>query len=62
MNFEPEKITKEHVLQAVEQIKRTNAKLIPSRKFHVIINGESFPPKEILRYAHEQMNGDHICG
>ncbi|MEK0337025.1 MAG: hypothetical protein QQN41_06270, partial [Nitrosopumilus sp.] len=60
MAFEPKKITKEHVLKAIEHIKKHNIDLIPSTGYDVIIDEESFPPKEILRYAHEQMNGEHL--
>lgn len=60
MAFEPKKITKDHVLKAIEHIKKHNIDLIPSTGYDVIINKESFPPKEILRYAHEQMNGEHL--
>ncbi len=60
MAFEPKKITKEHVLKAIEHIKKLKIDLIPSTGYDVIINDEAFPPKEILRYAHEQMNGEHL--
>jgi len=60
MAFEPKKITREHVLKAIEHVKDNQIELIPSRKYKVLINGEYFPPKDILRYAHQQMNGEHI--
>ena len=59
MPFEPEKITKEHVLAAVNRIKTEQFALTPSTKFDVLIEGTTYPPKEIMRYAHEQMNGQH---
>jgi 5-methylcytosine-specific restriction protein B len=62
MAFEPTKITKEHILAAYEKIKRESPTLEPSTRWDVIINNETFPPKEIMRYAHEQMNGEHIWG
>lgn len=60
MNFEPEKITKEHVLKAVQQIESKEIKLRPSTGYDVIIGDKAYPPKEIMRYAHEEMNGKHI--
>lgn len=60
MAFEPNKITKEHVLKAVQEIENNNRELTPSTGYDVVINGKEYPPKEIMRYAHEQMNGEHI--
>jgi|GEM_PF-330622 len=59
MPFEPDKITKEHVLAAVNKIATEQLALTPSTKFDVLIEGTTYPPKEIMRYAHEQMNGQH---
>lgn len=60
MAFEPQKITKELIQKAVERIEKENIQLEPSTKFDVIINGKAYPPKEIMRYAHELLNGEHI--
>lgn len=60
MTFTPDKITKQHILDAVKKIENENIALEPSTKFDVIINGKPYPPKEIMRYAHELMNGEHI--
>ena len=60
MSFSPEKITKQHILDAVNKIEREKIRLEPSSKFDVIINDKTYPPKEIMRYAHEIMNGEHI--
>ncbi len=57
--FEPDKITKEHILRAVEKIEMEKITLIPSKKYSVIINGKKYPPKEVMRYAHEQMNTEY---
>lgn len=59
MALEPKKITKEHVLAAVRRIDASEVKLHPSTKFDVIINGKAYPPKEVMRYAHEEMNGEY---
>lgn len=60
MAFEPEKITRDLIQKAVEKIERENIQLEPSTKFDVIINDKAFPPKEIMRYAHELLNGERI--
>ena len=60
MAFSPEKITKKHILDAVKKIEKERIELEPSTKFDVIINGNRYPPKEVLRFAHELMNGERI--
>lgn len=60
MAFEPDKITRDLIQKAVERIERENIQLEPSTKFDVVINGKAYPPKEIMRYAHELLNGEHI--
>jgi hypothetical protein len=60
MAFEPDKITKQHVLDAVKKIERENIQLEPSTRFDVVINGKAYLPKEVMRYAHELMNGEPI--
>ena len=60
MPFEPGKITKDHVLEAVRVIEERGLEMTPSTRWEVIINGNAYPPKEIMRYAHEQMNGERI--
>ena len=58
MAFEPDKITREHVLQAVERIESQKFVLKPSTVFDVIINNKLYPPKEIMRHAHAVLNGE----
>lgn len=58
MSFEPEKITKEHVLEAIRLIKTESKSLIPSTGYDVMIDGIAYPPKEVMRYAHYIMNGE----
>lgn len=60
MAFNPENITKKHILEAVNKIESEQLPLHPSTKFDVIINDKAYPPKEIMRYAHEIMNGEYI--
>lgn len=58
MPFRPNEITQEHVLQAVAKIESENIPLIPSTRYDVFIKGKPYPPKEIMRYAHEQLDGE----
>jgi 5-methylcytosine-specific restriction protein B len=60
MPFLPNNITRDHVLQAVAKIQTQNLSLKKSTGYDVVINGENFPPKEVMRYAHEVMNGERI--
>lgn len=52
-----DKITKQHVLDAVDKIEREGIALEPSTRFDVVINGKIYPPKEIMRYANLLANG-----
>lgn len=60
MPFEPKKITREHVLEAIKEIEENKLELTPSTQWDVIIDGKAYPPKDVLRYAHKQMNGEII--
>ena len=60
MSFEPKNITKDHILRGVAKIQEEQPDLKPSTRWDVIINGESYPPKEIMRYAHQEMNGEFV--
>ena len=52
-----DKITQEHVLQAVDKIEREGIELKSSTKYDVIINGKVYPPKEVMRFANMIANG-----
>ncbi len=60
MSFTPEHITREHISAAVQRIKGENISLRSSTGYDVIIDEKAYPPKEIMRYAHEEMNGKRI--
>jgi len=60
MSFEPKNITKEHILMGVEKIQEEQPELKPSTRWDVVINEKNYPPKEIMRYAHQEMNGERI--
>lgn len=57
MSFEPHKITQQHVLNAAEAIDAEQLVLKPSTKYDVIVNGKSYPPKDLMRLAHQQATG-----
>lgn len=52
--------TKQNILDAVKKIESENISLEPSTKLDVIVSGKAYPPKEVMCYAHELMNGEHI--
>lgn len=60
MPFDPTKITRELILQAVEFIEKEQPKLRDSTRFDVYINSKPYPPKEIMAYAHFLLNGEKI--
>lgn len=60
MAFNPNGITKQHVLDAVDKIESEKIPLIKSTRWLVEIINMTYPPKDIMRYAHEQMNGEHM--
>jgi len=60
MAFNPNKITKEHVFDAIKTIEEKQPELNASTRWDVEINKKKYPPKEVMRFAHEQMNGEHI--
>lgn len=51
------KITRQHILDAVDKIERENIELSNSKGFDVIVNGKKYPPKEVMRYANLLANG-----
>lgn len=53
----PEKITKQHVLDAITKIEKDGTVLESSTGFDVIINRKPYPPKEVMRYANLVANG-----
>lgn len=60
MAFNPNDITRNHVKSAIERIEAEQVALKESSRWLVEINNSTYPPKEVMRYAHEQMNGEHI--
>ncbi|MBC5834353.1 AAA domain-containing protein [Flavobacterium sp. F372] len=60
MAFKPNEITKDHILKAIEKIEKEAIVLISPTRWNVEINNKKYPPKEVMRYAHEQMNGEKV--
>jgi len=60
MPFEPEKIKQEHIIEAAQQIDSGEYKIRESTGYDVVINGETYPPKEIMRFAHEKATGEYL--
>jgi len=60
MPYQPDNITKEHVLKAVARIESEQLPVKPSIRFDVVINGKTYPPKEVMRFAHAEMNGESL--
>ena len=59
MQFEPEKIKREHVLKAIEDISNNIVGVRPSTKFDLYYQGEIYPPKDVMRLAHEYAAGSY---
>lgn len=59
MKFNPNSITKDHVLKGVKAIEKENQDLIPSTRWNVIIDGKPYPPKEVMRYARHEFDGSY---
>ena len=53
-------IKKEHVLNAINKIESEKIELIPSTRWLLDVNGIKYPPKEVMRYAHEQLDGNKV--
>jgi 5-methylcytosine-specific restriction protein B len=60
MSFQPEKISKEHILKAAAIIDSDKYEINPSTGYDVIINGKKYPPKDIMRFAHELATGEYL--
>jgi hypothetical protein len=60
MPFTPKNITKAHITAAINKINLDKPDLKPSIRWDVIIEGQPYPPKEVMRYAHQEMNSEFI--
>lgn len=59
MAFQPEKITREHVLSALKAIDQGDLEIKPSTKFDLVFKGKTYPPKEVMRLAHKYAAGTY---
>jgi hypothetical protein len=57
MPFDPESITREHILQAFEELDKDQKKLNKSTRFDVLHAGKRYPPKEVMRIAQKLAGG-----
>ncbi|MEO3404889.1 hypothetical protein AAFN85_13370 [Mucilaginibacter sp. CAU 1740] len=57
MPFDPESITRDHILQAFEELDKDQKKLNKSTRFDVIHAGKRYPPKEVMRIAQKLAGG-----
>jgi hypothetical protein len=60
MPFQPEKITRENIIAAAAIMDSGEYEITPSTGYDVIVNGKTYPPKEIMRYAHQIAAGDFL--
>lgn len=60
MAFNPEKITKEHVIKAIAEILEQNLEVRRSTKFDILYRGRNYPPKDVMRLAHEYATGEYL--
>jgi len=60
MAFIPKEITRANVLAAIRKINVEKIDLIPSTRWDVIIDGNKYPPKEVMRHAHQELNGEYL--
>ncbi len=60
MPFQPEKITREHVLKSAQTIDSSDEEFHPSTKYDAIINGKAYPPKALMQLAHKEATGENI--
>lgn len=57
MQFKPSEITEVHVRKGLEKIKNSDKPLTNGTRWEVVIDGKSYPPKEVMRFAREQYDG-----
>lgn len=59
MPFQPEKIKRQHILQAIKEIEKGEIEVRPSTKFDIFYDGKTYPPKDTMRLAHEYATGEY---
>lgn len=59
-SFSPSSISTNHIRRAIELIKSGQESVKPSQIYDVIVDGERYPPKEVMRIAHGIATGNPI--
>jgi len=57
MSFQPEKITREDVIKAINDIENGLIGYRRSTKFDILYRGRTYPPKDVMRQAHKYATG-----
>ncbi|MBC7523244.1 MAG: hypothetical protein H7239_02230, partial [Flavobacterium sp.] len=57
MSFQPEKITREDVLKAINDIENGLIGYRRSTKFDILYRGRTYPPKDVMRQAYKYATG-----
>ncbi|MBC3847728.1 EVE domain-containing protein [Winogradskyella echinorum] len=60
MPFQPDKINREHVLRAFKEIDSGEIGVRQSTKFDILHEGKTYPPKDVMRLAHEYATGEYL--
>ena len=60
MPFQPEKIKRQHILKAFKEIDSGAIEIRPSTIYDVVYNGAAYPPKDVMRLAHEFATGEYL--
>ncbi|MEO6979276.1 MAG: hypothetical protein ABI113_12885, partial [Mucilaginibacter sp.] len=60
MPFQPDRITREHILQAISELKKDPTNERKSTGYDLLFEGEIYPPKAILRKAHAIATDEYL--
>jgi len=59
MTFQPEKITREDVIKAINDIEIGSIGYRKSTKYDILFRGRTYPPKDVMRQAHKYATGEY---
>ncbi len=60
MLFQPDQITRENILQAIDELEKNPNSGRKSTGYDLYFEAKTYPPKEVLRRAHELATGDYL--
>lgn len=60
IKFQPENIKRPHVIKALKEIDLGEISIMTSTKFDILYEGKTYPPKEVMRLAHQYANGEYL--